>query len=177
MKNKKLNKLLFMFLILIPFDGAFAVAGTPVTVVVNSTVTANCFISATSLSFGNYDPVIVNASLDLTAISTVSVTCTKGVNTATIGIDYGLHVTGTTQRQMKGPGASDLLSYNLFQSTLPGSTNSCPGTVAFNNTTPLAIPIAPSKAARSYNVCGTVPQNQDVSIGAYTDTVTVSINF
>ncbi len=176
MLHKPFIKLFIASAIFIQIGSAFALTtGTPATFEVRATVTGNCSISATAMAFGNYDPVITNASTDLTAVSTVSVTCAKGVNTATIGMDYGLHVSGSTQRQMKGPGTSDFLSYNLFQSPSPYTT--CPGTVAWNNTAPLLIPIAPSKATRSFNVCGTVPQNQDVTIGAYTDTVTVSINF
>lgn len=177
MNHKMVNKFLIVYAFLVSINGANAATGTPATITVSATVTGNCSISATPMAFGNYDPLITNASTDLTAVSAVSVTCAKGVSTATVGMDYGLYVIGSTQRQMKGPGASDFLSYNLFQSTLPGSSNSCPGSVAWNNTAPLLIPTAPSKATRSYNVCGTVPQAQDVSVGVYSDTVTVSINF
>jgi spore coat protein U-like protein len=170
---KPIIKLLIASAIFTYIGGVFAF--TTATFEVTSTVTSNCTISATPMAFGNYDPVGVNALTDLIQTSTVSVTCTKGVNSATVGMDYGLHVTGTTQRQMIGAVATDLLSYNLFQP--PSFGGACPGTVAFNNTTPMAIPLSTSKTARSFNVCGTVPANQDATIGTYTDTVTVSINF
>ena len=34
-----------------------------------------------------------------------------------------------------------------------------------------------SKAARTYNVCGSVPAGQNPSIGTYSDTVLATVNF
>jgi spore coat protein U-like protein len=36
---------------------------------------------------------------------------------------------------------------------------------------------APSKAARTYNVCGSIPGGADVGVGAYADTVIATVTF
>jgi spore coat protein U-like protein len=36
---------------------------------------------------------------------------------------------------------------------------------------------APGKAARTYNVCGSIPGGADVGTGAYADTVVATVNF
>ena len=36
---------------------------------------------------------------------------------------------------------------------------------------------APSKAARTYNVCGSVPGGADVAVGAHADTVIATVTF
>ncbi len=157
---------------------AFA-ASTPANIAVSANVSTTCTITATPLAFGDYDPIGVNATTDKTGTGTVSVACAKGASTLTIGMSYGAHVSGTTQRQMLGPLATDLLSYNLFQpaSNLPGAA--CPGTIPWTTTSPglLVLSAAPSNAVRVYNVCGTIPQGQDTAVGAYTDTVIATLNF
>ena len=154
-------------------------ASAPANIAVSATVSLTCTITATPLAFGDYDPIGVNATADKTGTGSVTVACAKGAATLTIGMNYGTHVSGTTQRQMVGPTATDLLSYNLFQptSTTPGAA--CPGTIAWTMTAPglLTLEKAPSKNGRTYNVCGTIPMGQDASAGAYTDTVIATLNF
>jgi spore coat protein U-like protein len=48
------------------------------------------------------------------------------------------------------------------------------GTAGANVFTPTS---PASKAARTYNVCGRIAANQDVGVGAYSDTVVASVNF
>jgi spore coat protein U-like protein len=131
------------------------------------------------LAFGDYDPIGVNATADKTGTASVTVSCAKGASTLSIGMSYGAHVSGTTQRQMVGPVATDLLSYNLFQPSSTAAGAACPGTIAWTTATPglLVLAAAPSKAPRTYNVCGTIPMGQDASAGAYTDTVIATLNF
>ena len=160
--------------------GATAFAATaPANIAVSATVSTACTIMATPLAFGDYDPIGANATADKTGTGTVSVACAKGAATLTIGMNFGTHVAGTTQRQMLGPVATDLLSYNLFQpsSNVPGAA--CPGTIPWTTTAPglLVLTTAPSKVARVYNVCGTIPMGQDASAGNYTDTVIATLNF
>lgn len=154
-------------------------ASAPANVAVSATVSTTCTITATPLAFGDYDPIGVNAAADKTGTGSVSVACAKGAATLTIGMNYGTHVSGTTQRQMVGPTATDLLSYNLFQPSTTTAGAPCPGTIAWTTTAPglLVLPAAPSKAARTFNVCGTIPMGQDASAGAYTDTVIATLNF
>ena len=117
----------------------------------------------------------------MNATGQISVACSKGAASLTIGMNDGTHVL-VTQRQMQGPATTDILQYNLFQppSNTPGVACAAIGTIAWNSTDPgglLTLESAPSKAARLYNVCGTIPAGQDATIGAYTDTVIATLNF
>ena len=178
MLNTSLSSLSFMVALLSVGTTVLA-ASAPATIAVSATVSTTCTITATPLAFGDYDPIGVNATADKTGTGSVTVACAKGAATVTIGMNYGTHVSGTTQRQMVGPTATDLLSYNLFQPSTTTAGAPCPGTIAWTTTAPglLVLPAAPSKAARTFNVCGTIPMGQDATAGAYTDTVIATLNF
>jgi spore coat protein U-like protein len=142
---------------------------------VSATVTSTCTITATPMAFGAYNPLNASAT---TATSTVTIACTKAA-TSTIGMDNGLNFTGGFSN-MK---ATDSIAYTVGQppNNTPGTACTFPGT-AWNTTTGLFTPAAaPSKAARIYNVCGSIAPNQDVTGSAggvtYNDTVTASVNF
>jgi spore coat protein U-like protein len=145
----------------------------------SATVFSNCTISATNLSFGTYDPLSASAN---NATGTVTITCTKNA-ASTIGMDNGANFAAAT-RNMKS-GAGDLIAYSLGQppSNAVGAACTFPAATAWTTSgaglfTPAA---APSKAARTYNVCGTAAPGQDVpgSVAGvlYSDTVTASVNF
>jgi spore coat protein U-like protein len=138
---------------------------------VSAAVVASCTISTTTLAFGNYDPIVTNASTALDVNGSVTITCTKG-STTTIGLDAGQNAAqavGTTRAmQVAGP---DYLSYELYQdagrSTLWGNS----GGSLF---TPAA---APNKNPRTFTIYGRVPAGQSSTIGNYTDTVVATVNF
>jgi spore coat protein U-like protein len=162
---------------------AIAFAATDTTnITVTATVSQGCSISTTAaLAFGAYDPIGANATAALNATGQISVACSKGATGLTIGMNNGTHVV-LTQRQMQGATATDVLLYNLFQppSSVPGVACAGNGGTPWNSTAPagvLTITSSPSKAARLYNVCGTIPGGQDASTGAYTDTVIATLNF
>ncbi|MCX7173358.1 MAG: spore coat U domain-containing protein [Proteobacteria bacterium] len=167
---------------LLTTSGFVLAASTPTNIAVSATVSQGCSISTTTaLAFGAYDPIGANASAALNATGQVSVACSKGATGLTIGMDNGTHVSGT-QRQMQGTTAADLLQYNLFQppTNVAGVACTFPGTIAWNTTAGagvLTLTSAPTKAARLYNVCGTIPGGQDATTGAYTDTVIATLNF
>jgi spore coat protein U-like protein len=149
------------------------------TFTVSATVFSNCTISATNLSFGTYDPLSASAN---NATGSVTITCTKSA-ASTIGMDNGLNFAAGT-RSMKS-GAGDLINYALGQppNNTPGTACTFPAATAWTTVagglfTPA---VAPSKAARTYNVCGTAAPGQDVpgSVAGvlYSDTVTASVNF
>jgi spore coat protein U-like protein len=144
----------------------------------SATVLSNCTISATNLSFGTYDPLSAVAN---NASGTVIITCTKNA-ASTIGMDNGANFAVT--RNMKS-GAGDLIAYSLGQppNNTVGTACTFPAATAWTTAgaglfTPA---VAPSKAARTYNTCGTIAAGQDVpgSVAGvlYTDTVTASVNF
>lgn len=142
---------------------------------VTASVATNCTISTTPVAFGAYDPL---AATDVNGTGTVVVRCTKGASGLSIGLGNGASFS-TTRRMTNG---TDFLGYSLFQppNNTPGTACSFPGTTAWGNTVgtnTLALTNSPSSAARTYNVCGTIPNSQDVGTGSYTDTVVATINF
>jgi spore coat protein U-like protein len=160
---------------------AMALAATAsTTIAVSATVSQACSISTTSaIVFGAYDPVGTNATAALNATGQISVTCSKGASSLTVGMGPGAQPAGA-QRQMKGV-LLGLLSYNIFQppSNVPGLACVFPGTIAWTDTGAglLTLGAAPSKGARLYNVCGTIPAGQDVAVDSYADVVSATLNF
>lgn len=134
---------------------------------VTASVANNCTISAGALAFGAYDPVVAHATTDLDSTGTVTVACTKGT-AATIGLGLGSNASGTTRRMTNG---TDYLTYEIYQDASRSTLWSDSGAGLLS---PAA---APSRAARNFTSYGRVPQAQDVSAGAYTDTVVATVNF
>ena len=135
---------------------------------VGAAVPAKCTITTAGITFGDYDPVVANASANLDGSGTVSIACTKG-STASIGLNLGANASGST-RQMTD-GSTGYLTYELFSDA---SRSTVWGNAAGSWVTPVA---APSKAARAFTVYGRIAANQDVPAGSYTDTVVATVNF
>jgi spore coat protein U-like protein len=158
---------------------AAGTASTPIPV--SATVSQACSIGTTaSLVFGAYDPIGTNATAALNATGQVSVACSKGATGLSIAMNDGAHVL-VAQRRMQGTPATEMLLYNIFQppSNVAGTGCTFPGTTAWTATGAglLTLAAAPSKEARLYNVCGTIPAGQDATTGVYTDTVIATLNF
>lgn len=144
--------------------GSSASAATvTTTVAVTATVQATCLVSATSLGFGPYSGVQVDAT------STVSVTCTN-TTPYSVGLNAGLATAATvTTRKMTGP-ASAVLSYSLFSDT--ARTTNWGSTVTTDTLAGVG-----TGAAQSLTIYGRVPASQFVTPGAYTDTITATVTF
>jgi spore coat protein U-like protein len=133
---------------------------------VTANVSANCTISTTPVAFGAYDPVATNntTGVDASASGTVVVACTKNT-AATIDLGNGGNFSGT-RRMSSG---SDFLGYSLYSDAAHTSAwGSGASSVAYN---------AASKNAATLDVYGLSPKGQDVSVGAYSDTVVATINY
>jgi spore coat protein U-like protein len=157
-------------------------AGTSTQIPVTANVPQTCSVSTSNaLAFGAYDAVATNRTAPLNASGTISVSCAKGATGLQIGMNNGAHnVDG--QRQMVGAAsAANLLSYNIFQppSNTPGTACIFPGTKAWGaeGASTFVVGSPTSNAARNFNVCGTVPAAQDVSVDSYSDVLTAVINF
>jgi spore coat protein U-like protein len=143
---------------------------------VTATVANNCTIATAPVAFGAYDPIVTHASAALTGNGSVTVTCTKGTAPA---IQLGLGSNATAGARYMA-NAGERLAYELYH---PG--NNAPGAACGALTQVwgtagagvFSATAAPSRAARTYNVCGSVPPGQDVAAGAYSDTVVATVNF
>lgn len=125
---------------------------------------AACAVATTNLAFGNYDPLVVNrdgAGSDLDAQATITVTCSAGA-APLVWI-----APGTSGRVMTGPGS---LVYELYSDAAH--------TAVWGSTQATAFKLpASTGAAQPMTVYGRVPRGQNVAVGAYAQTVTVTVNF
>ena len=137
--------------------GAVSAADTS-NMTVQAAVVGSCkFNSTPTLDFGNLDPASASNG---TGSSTISFWCTKGSSyTVTAGNGNNYDVPNST-RQMKGPGATDLMPYSL---SLPAAAT---GTGAGKST------------AITFAVSGTVLNANyiNATVGSYTDTVQMAVN-
>lgn len=130
---------------------------------VTSTVAASCQISATTLAFGNYSGLLINAT------STLSVTCTSGT-AYNIGLNAGTSTGATvTTRKMTGP-SSATLQYAMFRNS--GHTLNWGVTVGTDT-----VSGSGNGAAQPVTVFGQLAAGQSVNPGSYSDTITATVTF
>jgi spore coat protein U-like protein len=144
-------------------------ATTTASLTVSATVANNCTVTTTALAFGAYDPVAANLNAPLDGTGVVSVACTRGA-TATIELDRGAHAQGSNRR-MRAATGNEHLHYELYSDSGRSTawTNGPAGDVSLGP--------APSRSARDVTVYGRIPANQDVTAGAYADSVVATVNF
>jgi len=143
---------------------------TPSYLAVVATITPNCTISATNMTF----PPQTIITKDLLAQSALTVKCTNDPANPIIpyiSLDDGLHATAG-QRQMENtdkPG--NFISYDLYSD----SQRSSPWGSSFGVNT---VPITRSANNTSVPVYGKIPKPTiSPPAGPYTDRVTVTVNF
>jgi spore coat protein U-like protein len=133
---------------------------------VTTTVVSSCTVSASTLAFGNYDPT---SATDTDATTTLSVLCTNGT-AFTVGLNAGTTVGGTVSARLLTSG-SHTLGYALYQNA--GRTTN------WGNTSGTDTPASQTAgaSATSMTVYGRIAHGQNVQAGAYSDTVTVTVNY
>ena len=114
-------------------------------------------LSATAVGFGNYN---VYGSGTQMIPGTISYNCPPPT-AATISIDGGQHASSSARAMSNGV---DLLVYDIFSDNC--RTRWVPGVPA---------PVAAGSGSISFFACITL--GQDVSVGTYSDTITVTFNF
>jgi spore coat protein U-like protein len=128
---------------------------------------AVCSLSGTSISFGNYD-VFSTSPLDTNG--SIVYRCGNADNNISISLDQGGASSFNPRRMLKG---SEALNYNLYldaaRTVIWG--NGTGGTQTYFIKNP------PNNQDVTVPVYGRVPTGQSVSKGAYTNTITVTINF
>lgn len=163
--------------VLLAYAGLASAGSATANLSVTATVSANCTIATAPVAFGSaYDAV---AGTAVNATGSVSIACTKG-SAPSVTLGLGANASGSTRRMSDG--TTNYLTYELYQqpsTTVPGTAcnYTAPtvwGTAGANVFTPS---VSPGKAARTYNVCGQIPGNQDVQAAVYSDVVVATINF
>jgi spore coat protein U-like protein len=130
---------------------------------------AACNVSATGVAFGSYD-VFVPPPLDSTG--TVTVTCDQA---PPADIVVAIGPSGTSgafiPRQMRSASSPDRLNYNLFtdagRSTVWGDGAAGTSTVFLKN-------VKKNRPVVT-TIYGRIPAGQNVSVGTYSDSLTVTI--
>ena len=142
-------------------------ATTSSTLSVDATVTANCTVSTTALSFGSVNPI---GGSNVDGAGGITVTCTNGTAwTAAAGIGSGSGASFASRRMTAG---SDLLNYNLYtnagRTTVWGDGSGSTATVGSTGT----------GAAQNVTIYGRVGSGQtSVPPGSYSDTVSVTVTY
>jgi spore coat protein U-like protein len=130
---------------------------------VQATVQATCLISAGALSFGTYSGLVLNVA------STLTITCTN-TTTYNLGLNAGTATGATvTTRKMTGP-ASATLQYAMFRdSARTLNWGNTVGTDTLSSTG--------SGSAQLSSVFGRLAAGQVVPVGAYSDTIIVTVTY
>lgn len=168
--KKNALRLALISVAIIPFIATPGFAGTATSnMSVTATIAASCTISAATLGFGSYDPIVAHAATNLDATALITTTCSIG-SSPTITLDQGLNpATGSTAlvplRQMAS--GVNRLAYSLFSDAARTVTWSSIG---------VATP-TPTGAAVTNTVYGRVPSGQNKPAGSYTDTIVATVTF
>jgi len=149
------NRYLVIMILLVCGACALQAATATAAMVVSANIPTSCSISASSMAFGVYDPVVTNATLPLDQTAALSVFCTLSAS-ATITVDEGKNpVTGSTAaaplRAMADAGV-DRMHYNLYK-------DSGHATV-WGNTPATGVAYTGTGAGTSVTIYGRVPANQ-----------------
>lgn len=135
------------------------------TFTVSATVVAACAVSASNLSFGNYNPTLGAPNDNQTSLL---VTCTNG-SSYNVGLDAGAGTSATVAAR-KMMHSSNALSYTLYRDsnrTLVWGDSVGSNTLASSGT----------GAAQTINIYGRIAAAQTAPAGSYSDTITVTVTF
>lgn len=144
---------------------AFSVTETT-TMPVTATVLNVCTVSALALAFGNYNPTSATAT---DATTTISVLCTLS-QAYTVRLSQGVNGIAVTARRLIRTSGTDLLGYSLHRDsarTLNWGITDATDALAATGT----------GLTQTHTVYGRIPAGAAVAAGAYTDTVTVTVNY
>lgn len=133
---------------------------------------AACSVSASALPFGNYNPLSV---LPTDAVGQVTVNCSFLVSlltTYTVKLSTGGSGQYSTRRMSSG---GNTLNYNLHVDALRTSVwgNGTGGSSFVTNTQLIGI----GGFTGNHPVYGRIPAQQNVASGAYSDTITVTLDY
>jgi spore coat protein U-like protein len=155
--------------ILLAAAGSAAAATKTTTFTVNAAVAGNCNITAApNLDFGNYD-----GSAVLTTSGDIKVRCSNGTP-----YSVKLSAGGGTYAQRLLAKGTDKLQYNLFTDAAYANVwGDGTSSTVFNTGTGSGLSLAQEKTHTVYGQLPNSTTNQDAPVGAYADTITVTITY
>jgi spore coat protein U-like protein len=131
---------------------------------------AACNVSGVDVRFGTYDPLAIGAT---PTTGSITVTCDQAPPpTVTIQIGPSAGTGAFAPRGLRKVGGTEILGYNLYADSNLTQIwgDGTAGTVAPTNRVRKNAPWSPTVYAR-------IPAGQDVSAGAYTDVLSITIQF
>ncbi len=148
-----------------PAGNAADVSGT---VNISASVTTDCTVGTSTLSFGSITSTTIQSS-NVDATGTVTVTCTSGTGyTVKLGVGAG---TGATFASRKMTDGTNLLNYSIYDSagrtTVWGDGTSSTSTVTGTG----------SGATQSLTAYGRIFSGQTPPANSYADTVSVTVSY
>jgi spore coat protein U-like protein len=169
---KRVSFLLGIFLVASVASFASNTATSDMTV--TASVTNNCTISANTLAFGAYDPVVTNQTSPLDQSTTVNVACTNGTSAKiTFGqganADIGGGSTDSAPLRRLSDG-TNFLNYNLYKAA--------DRLTVWGNDDATSVTYTGIGSGESVSVFGRIAGGQNKPAGSgYTDTVVATITF
>jgi spore coat protein U-like protein len=132
------------------------------------TVSAVCTVSTAPADFGSYD-VLLTVAQDI--VTSITVDCNEAPPViATISVGPSPNSGGFDPRQMKLSGGSEFINYNLYVD--PGRTQIWGD--GSGSTFTISNKVTKNKSWIA-SIYGRIPPGQDVSVGTYSETLTVVI--
>jgi spore coat protein U-like protein len=140
---------------------------------------ADCSITAVSVNFGTYDPVVTSPD---DSVGTVTITCrhisgnAERVNYSVVLSNGMLGASATTRKMGAGTGR---LGYNVFTDPARSQVwgNGTGGTVIASGSMTVGPGVGNGTQTVTQSVYGRIPQLQDAVPGTYTDTLMVTLTF
>jgi spore coat protein U-like protein len=151
-----------------------------------ASVAAKCVMSnVANLDFGSYDPVVTNAGANLPGNTSFTLTCTKNASPSislSIGnANFAANLAGKRAMNNGTASAGNYLSYDLYLPSAVGAPASVSASATLwgdgTSGTSTFAPAVPNVTAQTVTIFGAVTAGQDVPAGAYTDSVTATVNF
>jgi spore coat protein U-like protein len=152
--------------VLLALSGGAQAATTGTSFEVTANVIAACTVGATDMTFPDFD-----GSADLTATSTISVTCTNG-HDYHVALDQG-DAPGSTVANRTLSNGTDSLAYNLYSDS--GHTNIW-GDTGADDVDGTGAGLTTAVPHTVYGQMLAAP-NQNATTGLYSSTITVTVTY
>ena len=137
---------------------------------IQAIIQPECKVNTFTLSFGTYDPLVVNAATPLDASTLINVYCTR-TTPATVSLDNGSNLSAGTRRLKSG---ASFLNYDIFKDATHGTVWN---TANINGGTSTSRFTALGPGSGGFTAYGRVIAGQDVTTGTYYDTVQATVNY
>lgn len=141
--------------------------------VISATVIPSCTIATNDVAFGVHDPIVANASADLTGTGSIMTTCTNGI-AATVALSQGTHATPGSADAAPLRGMTDFRLLHFPDHPLHTGASH---TDAWQGPTGTGAGVLGPGSPNVTAVYGVGMTGQNVSAGNYSDMVTATISF